>query len=112
MSRSRCLAVLALALCVCNGLAQQSACTDREARRAETEADSLRSWDDLYRSYKLYRECDDAAIAEGYSESVARILVDHWSTLSRLAHLASRDAAFRRCVIKHVQHPACPEHRR
>ena len=102
MSRSRCLAVLALALCVCNGLAQQSACTDREARRAETEADSLRSWDDLYRSYKLYRECDDAAIAEGYSESVARILVDHWRTLSRLARLASRDADFRHFVIRHI----------
>ena len=102
MSRSGCLAVLALGLCVYNGFAQQSPCTDSEARRAETEADGLRSWDDLYRAYKLYRECDDAAIAEGYSESVARILVDHWRTLSRLARLASRDADFRHFVIRHV----------
>ena len=48
------------------------------------------------------RECDDAAIAEGYSESVARILVDHWRRLSRLAHLASRDADSRYFVIQHV----------
>lgn len=62
----------------------------------------LRSWDALYKSYKLYRQCDDGAIAEGYSESVARILVDHWNTLPRLADLVAKDAAFQAFVIKHV----------
>jgi hypothetical protein len=84
------------------GYGQQRTCTGAEARRAEAEAVTLRAWDGLYRSYKLYRQCDDGAIAEGYSESVARILVDHWDTLPQLARLAKEDAEFRRFVMGHV----------
>jgi hypothetical protein len=69
-----------------------------EMRRAEAEAAELRSWDALYRSYKLYGRCNNVDAAEGFSESVARILVDHWATLPRLAKLADSDAAFRRFV--------------
>jgi hypothetical protein len=77
-------------------------CGSSEAQRAETQASTLRSWDDLYGSYKLYNHCDDGAIAEGYSEAVARILVDHWNTLSRLAEIARKDTDFRRFVLKHI----------
>lgn len=73
-----------------------------DAQRAEVEAETLRCWDDLYKSYKRYRRCDDGAIWEGYSESVARILVDHWATLSRFAQLAHKDQEFRRFGLKHV----------
>ena len=66
------------------------------------QADTLRTWDTLYKSYKLYGKCDDGAIAEGYSESVARILVDHWNTLPRVANLVAKDARFRRFVLGHV----------
>lgn len=62
----------------------------------------LRSWESLYKSYKRYGHCDDGAIAEGYSESVARILVDHWNTLSQLTSLASKDTKFLRFVLMHV----------
>ena len=77
-------------------------CSDTEAQRAESEAVMLRSWDDLYESYKRYKHCDDGAIAEGYSEAVARILVDHWNTLSRLADITHKDTDFRRFVLKHI----------
>jgi hypothetical protein len=84
------------------GNGQQAPCTEAQARRAEDEAGSLRDWDALYRSYKLYARCNDAAAAEGYSESVARILVDHWNTLPRLARLAASDSGFRKFVLTHV----------
>jgi hypothetical protein len=84
-----------------SGYAQKHACSDGE-RAALDEAVTLRSWDALYKSYKSYRHCDDGAIGEGYSESVARILVDHWSTLSRLAQLGNKDAEFRAFVVHHV----------
>jgi hypothetical protein len=86
----------------CVGHAQQHPCTDAEGQRALNQADTLRSWDALYKSYRLYRACDDGAIAEGYSESVARILVDHWSTLPRLAYLARNNVKFRQFVLGHV----------
>ena len=77
-------------------------CSTSEAQRAETEASSVRSWDNLYKSYQSYRQCDDGAIGEGYSESVARILVDRWDTLTRLAKIAREDPDFKRFVLKHV----------
>jgi hypothetical protein len=63
---------------------------------------TLRTWEALYKSFRLYGYCDDGAVGEGYSESVARILVDHWNTLPRLASLARENADFRRFVLKHV----------
>lgn len=81
---------------------QQVPCTEAETNRAEAEAENLRSWDALYRFYKLYERCNDADAGEGYSESVARILVDHWNTLPRLAKLAASDSGFRRFVLSHV----------
>ncbi len=71
-------------------------------KRALTEADTLRSWDALYASYTLYLNCDDGAIAEGYSESVARILVDHWSTLDQLTVLTKKNPGFFRFTLRHI----------
>jgi hypothetical protein len=84
------------------GLGQQHPCTDAEGKRALDEADSLRTWDALYKSFRSYRNCDDGAIGEGYSESVIRILADHWSTLPRLDGIGKQDIEFRRFVIRHV----------
>src|SRR5689334_21589902 len=82
--------------------AQNHACTSLEGRHALEEADTLRSWDALYKSYRTFGHCDDGAIGEGYSESVARILADHWDTLPRFVQLAGKDAAFQAFVIRHL----------
>jgi|ERR1019366_5960932 hypothetical protein len=87
----------------CKKTAQQRLCSTAEAQRADESANMQRSWDGLYKSYKLYRHCDDGAIWEGYSESAARILFDHWKTLPRLDTLARDDAGFRRFVFKHIE---------
>lgn len=82
--------------------AQKHTCTGAEGQRVMDEADRLRTWKALYKSYQLYRQCDDGAIAEGYSESVARILVDHWKNLPDLDLLTKADARFRHFVLRHV----------
>lgn len=84
------------------GRARKQPCTDAEARAALDGAVLLRTWVTLYRSYKSYRQCDDGAIGEGYSESVARILVDHWNSLPDLADFTGADGEFRSFVIKHI----------
>jgi hypothetical protein len=86
----------------CVGYAQDGPCTDPEAKQALTEADTLRSWDSLYKSFRLYRNCDDGAVAEGYSEAVARILADDWSSLPRVADLAKKNTSFWHFVLEHV----------
>ena len=84
------------------GHAQKRGCGDVEGQHAFAEAITLRSWDALYKSYKLYRQCDDGAVGGGYSQSVAPILSDHWNTLPELARLADKDSQFRAFVIGHV----------
>ena len=98
----RLVAIFVLMFSACIACAQQHPCTTAGAQRAEADTDKLRSWDALYSSYRLYGRCDDGAISEGYSEAVARILVDHWSTLPRLPFLGKRNSRFRRFVIAHV----------
>lgn len=73
-------------------------CTLAERLQVEKEASELRTWDALYNSYRKYSHCDDVDAAEGYSESKARILVDHWETLPRLAELIRKDEQFERFV--------------
>jgi hypothetical protein len=63
---------------------------------------TLHTWDALYTSFRSYRHCDDGAVGEGYSESVARILVGHWNTLTRFSSLCTANVDFRRFVLKHV----------
>jgi len=93
------LAIVGAAAFVCH--AQQRPCSSADANQAD-EAGRLRSWDALYRSYRRYApRCDDGSIAEGYSESVARILVDHWNTSPRLSELAE-DHWFQKFVLRHI----------
>jgi len=99
----RSLAISVFVLLVCRAAsAQTQTCSSAEAKRALTEAGELRTWEVLHTSYHLYHNCDDGAIAEGYSESVARILVDRWRTLPRLAELTKSDPRFWKFVLKHI----------
>lgn len=77
-------------------------CTQREAIAAETEASTLESWSALYKSFNQYGHCDDAAIAEGYSESVSRLLAEDWNDLNVLRNYASRNKRFERFVLRHI----------
>src|SRR5262245_61473488 len=99
---SKLITVFVLVFSVSLACAQQPPCTPAEGRRAEMQADTLRSWDALYSWYKRYRQCDDGAVGEGYAESVARVLVDHWSTLPRFADLAKKDPRFQPFVLAHI----------
>jgi hypothetical protein len=77
-------------------------CRKTEATEAEKEADSLKDWDQVYRSYKRFSRCDDGAIAEGYSESITKLLAEAWKSSNRLLELTNRSRAFRSFVLKHI----------
>src|SRR5271165_4505412 len=83
--------------------AQQRSCSLVESEQADREASRLRTWDALYRSYhRFVPRCDDGSIAEGYSESVRRILLDHWVALPRVSALSTNDPGFRKFVLRHI----------
>lgn len=78
-------------------------CSKQEAIAAEKEAVKLDSVVSLYDSYKRFAHCDDGSIAEGYNESVVRILTQQWNRqLIELYRLASRDERFRAFVLRHI----------
>lgn len=77
-------------------------CTREDARKAETEASSLKRWHDVFSSYKRFRQCDDAAIGEGYSSSVATLLASQWKHFEELSALSRKYPRFKAFVLRHV----------
>src|SRR5580693_2707785 len=77
-------------------------CTREDAIQAESEASSLTNWADVDRSYGRFAQCDDGAIAEGYSNTVAHLLSDDWASFDQLNSLVARHAAFGRFVLHHI----------
>jgi hypothetical protein len=77
-------------------------CSRDEAIQAEKDTDRLTDWDRMYESYRHFSHCDDAAIGEGYSDAVGKLLANKWQEFGELAKLASRDTGFQCFVLKHV----------
>jgi hypothetical protein len=82
--------------------AQTKPCSVEDVEAADAALDSLDSWTKVEQSFRKYGHCDDGSIAEGNSEAVARLLVDHWSTVPLLARLVKGDPKFRRFVLRHI----------
>lgn len=81
----------------------QNPCTDAEETKAEKQVDSLKTWDQVYRSYKKFApQCDDGAVAEGYSDAVGKLLANHWEHFPRLVKLVKGDKGFKQFVVRHV----------
>jgi len=96
------LLLIAASILILAGKASPQTCTREDAIRAETESSSLKTWRDVYASYKRYHQCDDGAISEGYSNSVATLLADHWDQLKDLNALGRKDPKFQAFVLHHV----------
>lgn len=84
-------------------------CPKTLEKEALNVASTLRDWDALHVAYKRFLPCDDGAIAEGFTESVVRILVEHWASLGRLSKFAKKDPSFLRFVYRHITSSADPE---
>jgi len=98
---------LILALALAAGLAspviaQSKSCTDSEEKQAERQVDLLQSWDQVFESYRKFAQCDDGAVAEGYSDVVGKLLANNWEDFPRLVKLANADKGFKEFVVRHV----------
>jgi hypothetical protein len=82
--------------------AQNQACPKNLAMEALSEASTLETWRAVFGSYQKYKQCDDGAIAEGYSSSIATLLADHWGDIDQLIRLSDQNAEFRRFVLHHI----------
>ena len=87
-------------------------CSREDAMQAEKEASTLKDWDAVYKSFKRYGHCDDASIAEGYSETVGRLLAKDWDRFGRLVQLTRHSKVFERFVIHHLDETVPSEYLR
>lgn len=63
----------------------------------------------MYESFKRYGHCDDGAIAEGYSDKIASLLVNNWASVEELFHLWRAHPQFDRFVLAHVDELMSPD---
>jgi hypothetical protein len=101
--------LILLSLVACSFASEKRICTEKEAIQAESEADMQNDWDSLYTSFKRFAHCDDAAISEGYSGSVSRLLAYDWKQFKRLQQLVKSDRKFERFILKHIAGTVPPE---
>lgn len=87
-------------------------CTREQAMEAEVEAVTLSDWPAIFKSFHEHKQCDDGAIAEGYSYSVAMMLSAKWEELAELHELTKQDSSFRAFVIKHIDETMTAEQQR
>jgi len=77
-------------------------CSSIEAEAAENAVDTLDSWASIFSAYKRYKHCDDAAIAEGFTDKVVHLLATQWGSLHQVQQLVAQDASFQLFIVKHI----------
>jgi hypothetical protein len=80
----------------------QKPCSRSEERRALDEHEKLKTWGDIFHSFKSYGHCDDGAIAEGYSDKVVHLLAMDWKSFTELNHLTKANPDFRNFILRHI----------
>lgn len=84
-------------------------CTQEEQLRAEDASDTAHDWDSLHRAYSQFGNCDDGGTAEGFSDTVMKLLANKWETTPRLFVLISRDNGFKEFVLNHINATGDPD---
>lgn len=92
-----------------DGIGKVADCPKALEKEALDVASTPRDWDALHTAYRRFLPCDDGAIAEGFTESVVRILVEHWTSLGGLGKFAKKDPSFLRFVYRHITSSADPQ---
>jgi len=91
---------LLLALPLQGAWAREPCSRDQEIA-AESSASTLKNWAEVYSSFERFGHCDDGAIADGYSESISKILDTQWATVRSCQELRDH-ISFRRFVLRHI----------
>jgi hypothetical protein len=88
--------------------ADSPACKPQDSVGADAQPQP-KTWQDLYRSYTRYRNCDDGALAEAYSGFVVYLLTEDWDQLEKLPPLIHAHPKFGKFVLHHVDELMTPD---
>ena len=88
---------------------EQNQCSEARVIEAVKESSSLKSWQNIYDSYKKYQQCDDGAIAEGYSDSITGLMANNWDALKDLKMFTETDKEFLKFILRHIDASVDPD---
>jgi hypothetical protein len=86
-------------------LPARAECYPEHAQAAQDAANRARDWHDVHEVFVRSSMCDDGAVAKAFSDSVVRVLADHWELTATLNRLAVADPKFHRFVLHHIAGP-------
>ena len=87
----------------------QNPCSETRVIAAVKESSTLKSWQNIYDSYRKYQQCDDGAIAEGYSDSITGLMANNWDTLKDLKMFTETDKEFLKFILRHIDASVDPD---
>jgi hypothetical protein len=87
----------------------QNQCSETRVIAAVKESSTLKSWQNIYDSYRKYQQCDDGAIAEGYSDLITGLMANNWDTLKDLKMFTETDKEFLKFVLRHIDASVDPD---
>jgi hypothetical protein len=90
-------------------LGVQNQCSETRVIAAVKESSTLKSWQNIYDSYRKYQQCDDGAIAEGYSDSITGLIANNWDTLKDLKMFTETDKEFLKFILRHIDASVDPD---
>ena len=77
-----------------------------EMEALDVAGGTIPDWRAMHEAFDKYRNCDDGAIGEGFSDAVVRLLANKWQDLEILGALTNTDGNFEEFVIKHINETA------
>ncbi|HEY4999236.1 MAG TPA: hypothetical protein VII36_08840 [Usitatibacter sp.] len=83
-------------------LAADKACTKADATKGAKAIDRINTWGDLYKAWQDYGHCDTGDVADGFTDSLLRLMVD-WKAVDTLAAPMQKDAQFKAWVLARLQ---------
>jgi hypothetical protein len=81
-----------------------AACTPAEMQKAQKAADNVVTWQHLYKAWKDHRQCDTGEVADTFTESVLRLMIE-WKNVDVLAE-GMKDPEYASFIQAHLQSPA------
>lgn len=97
------LAVLAASCCVLAAQAQK-ACSPADMQKAQKAADMVVTWQHLNKAWKDYRQCDTGDVADTFTESILRLMIE-WKNVDNLAD-GMKDPEYASFIEAHLRSPA------
>ena len=94
--------LMGLAGLPCAAMANNHCSTTMYERADASLVSAATGWGSLLKHQKAFSSCDDGALAEGYSDAVVTLLAHRWDQFDAFVGLSTRNPAFRRWAIRHI----------